>query len=558
MRGMDVILGGLLLSTGLVAPGLLTTEDVLDPSRVAGSATFDAARVSGSGEVQASEAALEALGPVTATIHAEQVVVTVIERTRAEAVVETDDLRTNPWVAPSKESTHSFANATIRIEGFDDGELQAWPDGGLGGGTFALGLAPRADTVIKGTGPGVVFEKDDDHRHELEGPLFALGHGTDRRHVTPASPASFDRLDMQGAITLVLDNGTATIAHDGDNEDGKKEYRAEDAWAQSDPSDGVRAREETLVVLSLRQANGTVAFDEGVQSTFFAREPAWTVNGTLSFEAQEGRLSAGEVTNRSLRDAPVEIEGRTVLSPVAKPVENNGIEDAFAQVQDDLRFNNPPRVASTFEAEADNVTVAGEPLDTVSSSPAIPEEVTFWGKVLGLLMLVVSVGKKLFGFVAPLLVRDPLDNDRRQRIFSFLQDVGMAHVREIHRATGYQMPSLRYHLRVLRSHDLVARVEQNGYTVFFPLSEDLCAEEREKLALLADSSRRSIAETLVQAGEATQDELIEAVGLSQPQVSRHVSRLVDGSLVEQGDGWPRGYRPTELLQRWVRRLGGGE
>lgn len=549
--GLDVILGGLLLSSGLLAPGLLSTDDVLDPSNVAGSATFDVAHYTGPGEVHASEAALEAQGPVEATFRAENVLLTEIEKKRAEAVVEGGGFYGKEWVAFDERSVDRYKNATIEIEGTPDGLLQAWPNASLGMATFELGLGAQQQISIGATDGGVVFNQDEAYRYGLPGPSFALGHHAEERQLTSTNTAGFQQLVVNGGIDLLIFNATVTISQD----EGAERYRAEDNWARSDPSGHTTLRENVVIALTLEGSGGTMGFED-LRSTFFAHQPDWSVNGTLEFEAKTGHLQAGDV-NRSINEDPVSIEGRTNLSLEAlaeeSPAPTQPLENHYLGYSPD-----EPETQATIDSEADNVSVAGEPMQVASSAPAIPEEVTFWGKVLGLLMLAVSVGKKLFGFIAPLVIDNPLGNDRRKRIFAFLKEAGMAHRREIHRATGIPNASLKHHLDILREHNLIVEVKENGYTVYFPTSGDLAYEDMEKLAYLADPSRRSIAEKLAEWGKGTQGDLTDGLGLSQSQVSRHLSKLVDAALVHKVEGRPQRYSPSELLRRWVAESEKGE
>lgn len=551
MRGLDVILGALLLSSGLLAPGLVSPGDVLDPANVTGSATFEQANYTGQAEVEASEAALEAIGPVRATLSADDVVLTLLEKTQARYTVENDDypgLEVRGHTGLVNESTERFENATIHLEGYDDGELQVWSNASLGPATFRLGLAPGGETTIIARSYNVNFAKDGVYSHKVQGPLFALGHDTDSRGISAVTSTAFEDLAIDGGIDFLFDNGTVTIDHNGEAQD----YRASDGVTHSDPSGHIAVGENTFIALSLRGTNGTLDFED-LQSTFYAPEPRWTVNGTLSFDAEDGRLG-GDAANRTLQDDTVALDGRTTLELEAQEAERPLLRERLGPARLGPFSTYDPPVDAAFEGDADNVTLNGEPVQVPANGSPPIEDITFWSRVLGLILLVASVGKKLVGFLAPLVIDNPLGNDRRREIFEFLKDAGMAHVREVHRATGIAKTSLIHHLRVLREHNLVIEVEENGFKVYFPTSTDLSPEQRQKLALLADPSRRSIAERLVQQGPHTQEALVEEVGLSRGQVSRQLSKLASASLVAETEAWPRRYEPSQLLQRWIDQL----
>ena len=81
-------------------------------------------------------------------------------------------------------------------------------------------------------------------------------------------------------------------------------------------------------------------------------------------------------------------------------------------------------------------------------------------------------------------------------------------------------------------------------------------------ALLADPTRRRLVEVL-HGGERSVNDLVEAVGIAQPGVSRHLRLLHDGGLVKvRADGQRRLYslrpRPLRELEAWMRRYAHAE
>jgi len=100
------------------------------------------------------------------------------------------------------------------------------------------------------------------------------------------------------------------------------------------------------------------------------------------------------------------------------------------------------------------------------------------------------------------------------------------------------------------------KVKREGYTVYFACDE-FEIEDKERLALLASETRAEIAERLVEAGGATQEALMDALGLSQPAVSKQLCKLEEAGLVEtNGDEVDIEYRPSELLWEWLAGLRG--
>lgn len=138
-------------------------------------------------------------------------------------------------------------------------------------------------------------------------------------------------------------------------------------------------------------------------------------------------------------------------------------------------------------------------------------------------MLARSILKKLLGFLMPLVVDDPLDNDRRSEIVAYLREVRMAHTREIGRATEIPVASLSHHLEVLRNAGLVTKVEANGYTVYFPADNEWDHEDRRRLAMLADETRQAIARLLLDCGSASEEKIAEGLDLSRGAISEQRS-----------------------------------
>lgn len=205
-------------------------------------------------------------------------------------------------------------------------------------------------------------------------------------------------------------------------------------------------------------------------------------------------------------------------------------------------------VTAELKSDAERIDISGE---TLKGGPTLPEETGLLAKVLGLLLIVWALARKLLFFGVALLVDDPLENDHREAIYEHLLEAGMAHQRAIQRAVDLELSSVQYHLAVLVELSLLTRVESSGYTVYVPRTYDLEDEELRRLALLAQPTRAEIAQALLASGEATQAELAELLDVSRATISRQLSKLVEAALVETEENHNIRYRPAWLLRGWM-------
>lgn len=546
MRALDAIIGGLLLTSGLAGPVFGFVQTQAELSDVVGSTLMDGAYYEGTGHINASEAILEVQGAINLTLDAQDVLVDHEQRRLdASASISLEGMHSRSSTEFVHGQRHELGSATIEIHAPADGHVQIWPNATKEDASFSLDLDYQQRTAIEGTPHGMDTATDAMWNHEIQGPLFALGHEDQDDHRPPTTDARFANLAIEGGVDVLAANATVTVTKGNTSQT----YEADNRHHAEDPTGTLEANERSLVALSLDATAGSVTFEDA-QATFAAKQPNWTVNGSLTMDTQEGLLTVAD-SNRSLEKGPVRIQGETNLSlhPVAK--KEPFLQESLPMVEVSASDGYHPPIEVQFESDAENVTIAGERVEAPAAE-AVPEEVTFWSKVVGMAVLAVSILRRIGAFLLPLAIENPLANDRRRRIFDYLEKTRMAHRGQIQRATDIPDASLAHHLNVLEGHGLVVEVDQNSYKAYFHRSVEAPIAELERLAVLAHPSRRSIAERLVDRGSATQSDLTEDIDLSQSQVSRQLSRLVDESLVHQEeDDWPKRYTPSQLLGRWL-------
>lgn len=545
-----MVLGALLVSSSILAPWGLIPEDDPVPANLSGTAEFVSANYTGPATVHAQQAALRALGSFDVDVRAEQVSLTVVERHRATVGF---GVNTPTSVDPATEqhvrnpvdsrSHETFTDAHVRLQGTPDALLELVPNQTVDRSSFRLNLSANGTPTVRAALEGIDFlEGDEPYRYD--GPVFALGHGTDDEKTRSVEQAVFATFDATGALNVVVDGGTIEVQE----ENTTHTFATRDRWSQQDPSGHATVEHQVFAIITLEGARASMGFAE-TDALFYSPEPRWQINGSLEFQALDGKLQTGG-TNRSLENSSVQIDGETTLDLKAHDRSGFPLEPGDEQGIRALAAAKPqPSVEASMDSQARQASVDGQSIE-VPDAPAVPEEVTFWGKIVGLLLLAWSVGKKLLTFTAALAIDNPLDNPRRERIYEFVAESGMAHLAEIQRATGIPLSSVAYHLKILKRKGLLASVKENGYTVYFPRRPELSHEEMERLALLAHETRRDIAHVLVAEEHLTQADLAEMLEVSRSTVSRQLSRLLENDLVTKEGQQNISYRPSHLLERW--------
>lgn len=547
LRGAELLLGSLLVTSGML--GTVTgpfSDEVNFEGRVQGMAEFDEAHAKGESWVEAESGAVDASGPVHLTGTVEEATVTVVRKSSYGARASVAERAFGAKVYPGPDrSQETYKNATIRFTGNAKGLLQAWPRS-TGTSTFNLTLDPsRVSSIFASPVTQEVTSPDGEHAYRLAAPVFALGHRTSVYGDVPLAEDRFRDLHASGDLEVIVTNGTLTVETRRDtdayrlnwSDAGKEDVEGQEVYAD---------RKVEFARIVVEDANLRSSFGKA-SAAFLAHEPAWTVNGSLVLPTDEGQMH-GEGVDEALENDTVELVGNTTLDLWAEG-SDDGTEglNGWSLPREVLP---EPVVHATFESDSRQVAVNGEILSTTSSTPGA-EEVTFLAKILGLVLLAWSVLKKGAFFLLGLLTDEVLDHPRREKIHAYLQQEGMAYLRQIQRATGMPLGSASYHLEIMREAGTVCSVRRNGYKIYFIPSERFSREEMERLALLVDPTRGQVARELAQDAPLSQREIADRVDISIGSVSMQLKKLVEDGLVRREGQRNSRYRPSSLLCSWL-------
>lgn len=543
MRGLEALVGSLLVASGMIGPMVATGPGPLVGGDLEGEVHAEDIHYLGNASVVAEDAVFRSQGPVASNITVSGASLTVYEYRKTGGFVVAAGYKIEAAYKLDKTtSRHYYRNATIEIAGSPGGFLYARTNATLGSATFDLSLHREGPTDIVAS-PKTEEMTADDTRYStlLPSPVFGLGHHDARWHDILLTNESFQRLHAEGALDVIVENATLTVRHNG----GTDRYELSNGGG-GDGSPPEPGKEIEYAAITSSDANLEMGFGD-VSATLLTHEPTWKVNGTAALDVIEGNMS-GEGQDKVLVNDTVSLVGNTTIELEATGQEDG--ENLTGTWSLPSRTLSEPDLHGEFESDARKASINGDPL-RLPPDPAVPEEATLLGKILGLLLLAWTVGKKVIPFGVALLSKDPLEHPRRQSIHRTLQRRGVANVRQIQRATSIPLGSLSYHLRVLEEMGLVESIEHANYRAYFVSSENLSLETKEKLALLADETRREIAETLLAAQGVCQQALADGLGLSQGAVSKQLSKLVDAGLVDKRGERNIEYAPSGLLERWL-------
>lgn len=559
MRGSELIVVGLLLISGGTASSVGLLDIPAGTGQVEGEVIFTSADYTGPATVEADDAVLYNEGPLDVTVAAEQVTVHRYEVWGALVHARLfNGSEVHVGRAAGTHSWRNYDNATVRIESgmaSDPGVTSIWSDASGGPERYRLALDDRMTPSLLASRNGTYLWKryDDAFEHELPGPVFAFGHnGTTFQHAHTSQAGSHPRLEgarfqglrARGGFELIIFGGTIDLEGDDDEATYRTGRDAVDVGtgiaSTTTTTHRVMARVEVV------NASLTVSFDRDSRSRFFAWEPTWYLNGSLTFRSQEGLLRT-EATNVSAADDEVTLDGNTTLRLETVDDPNSLTALDPGRLGSD---SGRPAIRGTIDSNARALKVGDEPVQ-VADQTGISDEASLFAKIVGVVLVVWAGLKKLGPALLGALARDPLDNDRRRRIYEHLREAGLGHPRAVARELGIHHSSASYHMRVLLEAGLLARVRREGRTVYFPCSETT-RDERERLALLASPTRRRIAEILLDRGRSTQGEILDDLDRSRSTVAEHLGKLAEAGLVETNGNQAIEYRPSELLREWIR------
>ncbi len=138
-----------------------------------------------------------------------------------------------------------------------------------------------------------------------------------------------------------------------------------------------------------------------------------------------------------------------------------------------------------------------------------------------------------------------LHNPNRRRIYNLVDARPGVTVSELARETGLARVVVQHHVQKLEDHRfLTGRATGKIRGLFVPTA---MPPSPDRWGALMDPTRRSVADALESRGEATQRDLVEALGISQRLVSYHLTRLAAAGVVDVEPGMPRKYRLADAV-----------
>lgn len=150
-----------------------------------------------------------------------------------------------------------------------------------------------------------------------------------------------------------------------------------------------------------------------------------------------------------------------------------------------------------------------------------------------------------------------LEYEARRRLFQLIEREPGLHLRELERRLAMPMSTLRHHVRYLEEHGLVMAHEDRNVRRYFATTLTDPADRRVMAALRQESLRRVLLYILSRGGNATYQEILDAVGSPPSTLAVYLSQLVDrGLLVKRSLGRESRYdavdpdRTMSLLLRY--------
>jgi predicted transcriptional regulator len=135
----------------------------------------------------------------------------------------------------------------------------------------------------------------------------------------------------------------------------------------------------------------------------------------------------------------------------------------------------------------------------------------------------------------PLYVKnrvDALKQETRRSIYSLITMSPGLHFREIQRRTGMASGQCTYHLDRLQKVGLVKASVDGNHVRYYPHA-GMDGRERRVLELARQKSVRHILLYLLRFGRLNHEQLANSLGLSQSTVTWHLSRLVEGRIIDK-------------------------
>ena len=124
-----------------------------------------------------------------------------------------------------------------------------------------------------------------------------------------------------------------------------------------------------------------------------------------------------------------------------------------------------------------------------------------------------------------------LDNQLRERIMDLLVSNPGCYLGKMGRDLGVPTSTLKYHLNILKSFDLVTTVKKGRCRHYFPKRRRFTDHEKRMFAALEHAPTRRMVELVRATPGVSQAGLVQMTGLSQSTVAWHMGKLEEMGLV---------------------------
>lgn len=126
---------------------------------------------------------------------------------------------------------------------------------------------------------------------------------------------------------------------------------------------------------------------------------------------------------------------------------------------------------------------------------------------------------------------DLMDNTLRERIMDLLTQAPGCYLGKMGRDLDVPTSTLKYHLNILRSFDMVTTVKKGRCRHYFPKRRRFTDHEKRMFAALEHAPTRRMVEIVRVAPGVSQAGLVDLTGLSQSTVAWHMGKLEEMALV---------------------------
>lgn len=118
-----------------------------------------------------------------------------------------------------------------------------------------------------------------------------------------------------------------------------------------------------------------------------------------------------------------------------------------------------------------------------------------------------------------------LDNELRARVMEYLVESPGVYLGKISRELNIPTSTLKYHLNILRSFEMVTAAKKGRCRHYFPRRRRFSDEEKAMYAALEHEPTRRMVELVARHPGISQAGLVQTTGLSQSTVAWHMAKL---------------------------------